>query len=331
MWGEMTRISRPDLPAMESHQVAEMLDSIIANLRRLVEFNLEASLRSDFFTRLLTVRLVKLGMDPSEVGIVEGRIERGVTPVITGVDQLGIPIGKRAALALHQRAVGNLILKEQVGAAIDFGNSLCERCFRALGEQMVRSDLLLDPVDVMMLSLDEVRQIAQGGCSTNTCNNYRLRVMMRKRELADAEQVMPLAVVFGERAPVGFSSPGRDVFGRPGAGGYRMGSARRLQNAADIKSLESDEVAFLPDTGIEWTPVLDQASALVVATGSMFSDLLFLARERSVPVVIGADSDWIRDGSKVSVDGYQGVIRVMARESGWEVAELPDLSRPVRS
>ncbi|MGD1061512.1 MAG: PEP-utilizing enzyme [Methanomassiliicoccales archaeon] len=249
------------------------------------------------------------------------------------IDELDVePNRREGALDYHEKAVQGRLLKEQVGITFALGLSLHRRCFASLGERMVGNGVLADASDVYMLTLDEVRQIAEGGCSTNTCNNYRLRAFMRKKEMAEVGERGSLPVIFGEKEPPGFSYPGKDMIGAPGAGGYCLGPARSLSSGSDIKDLQRGEISVIPDTSIEWVAILETAAGVVSSGGSMFSDLMFLAREKGVPAAVRVDgASGLKDGVRLSVDGYRGVVRIVAQEGSLQLAGIPDLSRQARS
>ncbi len=329
IWKAIEMVSRKDLKEMESQAIIAEIDSVTSSLRRAAELNFESAVRAYLLSKLLRMLLVKLGESADKARFIA---EEGVRGNL-GIDRLAISAEDRERVSnLHEKSAHHLLLKEQVGVTFQFGYSLYRRCFLAIGEEMVENRLIAEPEDVFMLSLDEVRQIAEGGCSTNTCNDFRLRAMLRKRELADAAEMAPPPVVFGEKAPFGFSSPGTDTTGHPGSGGYAIGPARAISSANETNSFGSGEIAVIPDTGMEWAPMVGVVSGVVARSGSRFSGLMFLAREKGVPAVVLAEGmQDVRDGSTLALDGYRGIVRVMAPDRGWKVAELPDLSRPGRS
>jgi hypothetical protein len=71
-----------------------------------------------------------------------------------------------------------------------------------LGARFTRKNLLASAESVNYLNIDEVRQIVAGGCATGTCNDYRLRSAMRKRETEEAERaVAPARMELDVRTP----------------------------------------------------------------------------------------------------------------------------------
>ena len=61
-----------------------------------------------------------------------------------------------------------------------------------------------------------------------------------------------------------------------------------------------------------WTPYLGLVGAVVTNSGGPLSHAAIVAREFGIPAVIGTTNatDFIRDGSLVTVDGTTGVVLV---------------------
>jgi hypothetical protein len=80
--------------------------------------------------------------------------------------------------------------------------SFAEESQYELGERFVKRNILKTKEDIRYLTVHEVRQIISGGCSTNTCNNYALRAMVRRTEIGEHAQGGLPPVIKGEVAPL---------------------------------------------------------------------------------------------------------------------------------
>lgn len=67
-----------------------------------------------------------------------------------------------------------------------------------------------------------------------------------------------------------------------------------------------------PYTNPAWTPLFQQASAVVVDTGAIASHAAIVAREYGIPAVMGTrtGTTTIADGQLITVDGTRGRITV---------------------
>jgi len=116
----------------------------------------------------------------------------------------GLHLGskRRLLLATHRRAERMSLLKQMAIDLSALGDVVYAHYFQELGRRLEANELLASPDDVFFLRLDEVRQVVAGGCAGNTCNNYRVRAAMRRREMIEAEGSTPPEVIRGDRPPV---------------------------------------------------------------------------------------------------------------------------------
>jgi pyruvate,water dikinase len=110
----------------------------------------------------------------------------------------------------------------------------------------------------------------------------------------------------------------------PGSGGILRGfgaspgrvtaRARVLLDIGQAKDLQPGEVLVARTTDIGWTLVFRLASAVVTEIGAPTSHAAIVARELGLPAVVNVDraTDRIRTGDELFVDGWAGVVRVLA-------------------
>ena len=76
--------------------------------------------------------------------------------------------------------------------------------------------------------------------------------------------------------------------------------------------VEPGEVLVAPLTDPAWAPIMYCSAALVVDTGGMLSHAAVVARELSLPCVMGVEATTrLRTGDLVRVDGTSGVVEIL--------------------
>ena len=113
--------------------------------------------------------------------------------------------------------------------------------------------------------------------------------------------------------------PSDMIKGFAGAAGIVEGIVRRLNNMEEGNLLQPGEILVTATTNIGWTPLFPRAAAIVTDVGAPLSHAAIVARELGIPAVVGCGNATmlLHTGDKVSVDGGNGIIRIMetAKES----------------
>jgi len=105
-----------------------------------------------------------------------------------------------------------------------------------------------------------------------------------------------------------------DVFyGMPGSPGVARGRVRIVRSLAEGEALQHGEVLVAPTTAPPWTPLFARAAAIVTDAGGILSHCAVVAREYSIPAVVGSKraTSVLRDGQLIEVDGTSGSIRIV--------------------
>lgn len=110
--------------------------------------------------------------------------------------------------------------------------------------------------------------------------------------------------------------------GLAGAPGNATGRVRILQNPREGSQLRDGEVLVAPMTNPDWLPTIRRAGALVTESGGMTCHAAIVARELSVPCVVGARSatSILQPGAPVTVDGTHGQVLAATRPAPAQVA-----------
>jgi rifampicin phosphotransferase len=117
--------------------------------------------------------------------------------------------------------------------------------------------------------------------------------------------------MFGGRPP----EPGAadELYGMAGSPGVVTGRVRIVRSLAEGEALEQGEILVAPTTAPPWTPLFARAAGIVTDAGGILSHCAVVAREYSIPAVVGAKRATVslRDGQLVEVDGTSGRIRIV--------------------
>ena len=102
------------------------------------------------------------------------------------------------------------------------------------------------------------------------------------------------------------------IRGNPTSPGSYKGRARVFQSIDEASYLEEGDILVVRALTPPWTPYLGLVGAVVTNSGGPLSHAAIVAREFGIPAVIGTTNatDFIRDGSLVTVDGTTGVVLV---------------------
>ena len=117
--------------------------------------------------------------------------------------------------------------------------------------------------------------------------------------------------MFGGQPP---ESASPDVFhGMAGSPGVARGRARIIRSLAEGEAFQHGEVLVAPTTAPPWTPLFARAAAIVTDAGGILSHCAVVAREYSIPAVVGTKraTAMLRDGQLIEVDGTSGTVRIV--------------------
>jgi len=104
----------------------------------------------------------------------------------------------------------------------------------------------------------------------------------------------------------------RQLVGQPAGPGVATGFARRVRSAADIGRFRAGEILVCDAVDPNMTFLVPLAAAIVERRGGMLIHGAIIAREYGLPCVTGVPDAIrrIRDGDRITVDGYIGVVIV---------------------
>ena len=233
--------------------------------------------------------------------------------------------GVRTLLRWTQRSIQ---LRERARLKQALLYSRLRRIALALGTRLVESGSLVRAEDIFMLTADEVELLASGGEMFPHC--VRSLVDLRRAAHAWVSATTPpdridlaygsyfAGVVGCSEALQGRPTNERDVFTGVGAcGGTSTARAAILQAVSDTHKLSAGDILVTRQTDPGWGPIFPLVSGLVIERGGMLSHGAIIAREFGIPSVVGVKNATrlIEHGSKITVDGNRGIVRLAGAEA----------------
>jgi pyruvate,water dikinase len=235
---------------------------------------------------------------------------------------------------LMQAARHAMFLQEEHNFYIDQrGGAHLRLFFLRVGQRLVEAGLIDQPDDVMMLTLDELEEIAADPNRPALPRVLLAKVATCRRELAEARAMTPPPflgdipptpppldnplgrgmVRFWGVPPEPSGHPG-ELRGMAGSRGVASGRARVARTLQEAGSLQPGEILVAITTMPPWTPLFGVAAAVVTESGGPLSHCAIVAREYGIPAVVGAPdaTSRITTGQRITVDGSSGVVTIDA-------------------
>jgi phosphohistidine swiveling domain-containing protein len=215
---------------------------------------------------------------------------------------------------------------------------------REFGALLAGQGFLADEEDVFYLRHDEVREALEelrmdwssGGAGAARGPGYWPPIVERRKSIHEAmrEWSPPPAVgpipetitdpitvmlwgITTERMQEWLSSPGADgvrtLTGFAGSPGIADGRARVIHSPDQLGEIEMGEILVAAATSPSWTPVFGTIAGAVLDSGGIMSHAAIVAREYSLPAVIGTGraTKQIKTGDQLHVDADTGVVTIL--------------------
>ncbi|KUI09173.1 phosphoenolpyruvate synthase [Mycolicibacterium acapulense] len=171
-------------------------------------------------------------------------------------------------------------------------------------------DLDESQADARVLTDGELRSIAELAMATERHNgcpqDTEWAIAGGKTYLVQARPITTL----GHTTPAAADKHLVLARGLAAAPGIASGKVRVLESPDEGAQLQEGEILVAQMTNPDWLPTIRRAAALVTDTGGMTCHAAIVARELSVPCVVGtrtATRD-LHDGTTVTVDGARGEV-----------------------
>jgi pyruvate,water dikinase len=181
---------------------------------------------------------------------------------------------------------------------------------RRIGEQAVADGGLEQVDDVFFLTIEELCAGPEGGCRDLVAERRARHDEYVHTRLPEGWRGDPEPIVIADE-----DDQGADLEGVAASAGRFEGVARVIESADDEDELAPGEILVCKTTDPGWAPLMQTASALVIAVGGPLSHGAIVARELGLPCVIGVRNatSAIRTGDRISVDGTTGRVQILER------------------
>jgi phosphoenolpyruvate synthase/pyruvate phosphate dikinase len=218
------------------------------------------------------------------------------------------PLRRAMARPLYERARRFRLHREAVSSLYTYGYGRLRDYFLALGDCLVQRGILETRDDIFYLYMGEVRRVVHDGDPVET---YREQVAQRKAEIERVRDIALPEIIYGDKAPPVESRVGQNLQGIPTSRGHYTGTAKVLRGIQDLGKLEHGDVLVIPYSDVGWTPLFAKAGAVIAESGGLLSHSSIVAREYGIPAVVSVpDACLLLDNTLVTVDGYQGRVRI---------------------
>ena len=181
-----------------------------------------------------------------------------------------------------------------------------EKSTLALGDSLVRRDILADREDIFYLYDPEIRSFFAGeDCGTD----FAEKVSQRKQEMEQFRNIELPELIYGDHPPPVQLSTSQVLRGTPTSRGYYTGQVKNVRGISDFPKVVKGDVIVVPYSDVGWTPLFARAGAVIAKSGGILSHSSIIAREYNIPAVVSvAGALQLNDHTRVTVDGYKGEI-----------------------
>jgi phosphohistidine swiveling domain-containing protein len=173
---------------------------------------------------------------------------------------------------------------------------------KAAGHEAASDGRFLDPQDVFLFELEEIKQMMTGEWNITHTDQIRQRAEDRRGLYAQWQDHRSPAAFFGEM-PAWTALPGL-----PSVAGRIVGPLRLQNHLRPVLCQDAVVGARRVDSG--WSPTLPVAGGFIAAAGSPLDPIIAAARVWHVPTVVGlgAAYDKLVGGAQTTLDGTTGVV-----------------------
>lgn len=191
-------------------------------------------------------------------------------------------------------------------------------CARRLGEQLVGDGIIDAPDDVFFLTLSELVSENLSGLGSFVASRRQAHADYKLLDLPGWWQGDPRPT-----ATVAVSDA-TEITGVAAAPGVVEGRVRVVDDPT-TDEIEAGEILVARTTDPSWAALMFMSKALVVDIGGIFSHAAVVARELSIPCVMGAGhaTTWLRTGDVCRVDGSAGTVELLERAATTAAADSP--------
>ena len=198
--------------------------------------------------------------------------------------------------------------REYIGYVYNFGYGLYRNYFLALAARLVENGILSERDDIFFISREEIIQLVDGEIGGEMAMEWITR---RKEEMEEYRNIILPTVIYGETPPPIELPNSKKITGTPTSCGYCAGPVKKVWGLQDFEKLEDGDILVIPYSDVSWVPLFSKAAGVISESGGMLSHSSIIAREYKIPAVVSvAEAPMLKDGMRVTIDGYKGEINI---------------------
>jgi len=214
-----------------------------------------------------------------------------------------------------------------------------------LGVVLAHHMVVADPTDVYYMKVDEVRMaihdivLAWGEAKAPVGREYWPAIIRARRGVVEALEkwkppramgkppdvvTEPLSILLWgittERVTDWLKVIDKpenltEIRGLPGSPGKVEGPARIIRKVSELSQLKDGDIIISPVTSPMWAPAFGVAKGVITDIGGLMSHTAIVCREYGIPAVVGTGvaTDAIKTGDIVSLDGNEGIVKILKR------------------
>ncbi|HPH97104.1 MAG TPA: PEP/pyruvate-binding domain-containing protein [Anaerolineaceae bacterium] len=215
-------------------------------------------------------------------------------------------------------------VREDALAEIGLAYPLLRQKLAHLGKKLVTAGALQEPEDIYWMEKDEISTAVAALEAGSSPDNLLERVEQRKAFWKKALNTTPPPMLPPRKSYMGFNTSiwlaeaegnqkGALLKGVPASPGRITAPACVLHGPEDFTRMRPGAVLVASTTTPAWTPLFAMASAVVTDIGGPLSHGSIVAREYSIPAVMGTGvaTRRIQDGQNITVDGSAGTVTLI--------------------
>jgi phosphohistidine swiveling domain-containing protein len=132
----------------------------------------------------------------------------------------------------------------------------------------------------------------------------------------------------GEVADAKLGTEGVTLRGYGAAPGITTGTTFIVEDELAVGAFPDGAILLAPSTDTDYLSAMQRASAIVTEEGGLLSHAAIIARELSIPCVVGATDALVQfpTGTLITVDGYTGTIKTGKAATRGLILDLHDQS-----
>ena len=189
---------------------------------------------------------------------------------------------------------------------------IIKETLKEMAMRLSANGVLAKPNDIWFLTWSELLALSRG----ETINTLAL-VESRRADLERYQKMTPPIILTsdGEAPVVKYQvedAPEGALVGLPVSAGIVEGIVHVIHDP-QAESLEPGEILVAPFTDPGWTPLFINASGLIMEIGGIMTHGSVVAREYSIPAVVGVRdaTTELQTGQRVRIDGNRGIIEIL--------------------